>query len=108
MAVALALLLPVLALVVDQGLTFVLVKWVCASGTLKTFAVLPVMSLLMTGTGAVLGGTVALSLRAANTSGGRPRDSRYLLATMAVALNVLVALLILTAVLPRQLLSPCE
>jgi hypothetical protein len=108
MALALAFFLPMLALAIDQGLTVALVQWVCATGATKTLIIVPGMSLLLILTGTALGGTVVVSLHGANPEGGQPRDPRYFVALMAIALNVLVALLIVTAIVPRQMLSPCE
>jgi len=100
MALAIAFTLAPLALALDQGLTYVLVKWVCATGATRVLVLIPVMTLGMTVTGAVVGWSAMLAQRT--------RGPRYLVALLAVSLNVLFGLLILTAIAPRQLLSPCE
>jgi hypothetical protein len=108
MALAVALLFGPLALAFDQGLSYVLVKWACATGTTSVFGGIALIAVGMTAAGALSGWSLVLSLRAADGRGGTPRDPRYFMAIVGIALNALVALLIITAVVPRQLLSPCE
>ena len=108
MALAATLLLGPMALVLDQGLTYVLVKWVCATGATHVFGGIALIAVAMTAAGALCGWSLVLSLRAANGRGGWSRDPHYFMAIVGIALNMLIALLIITATIPRQMLSPCE
>ena len=108
MALGAALLLAPLAWVFDQGGSYALVKWVCATGSKDVLTAIAVIALCMTGAGAVCGGTVLFGLQGAAPDGARPRDPRYFLAVVAVAFNAIIALLIITATMPRYVLSPCE
>ena len=108
MALAAALFLGPLALALDQGLTYVLVKWTCAAGTANVLSGIALVAVAITVTGALCGGATVLSLQGRYGRGEAARDPRYFLAVVGIVLNVLVALLIMTALAPRQLLSPCE
>ena len=108
MALAAALLLGPLAWAFDQGASYALVKWVCATGSKDVLTGIAVIALSMTGAGAVCGGTLLIGLRGAAPDGGHAQDPRYFLAVVAVAFNALIALLIVTATMPRYVLSPCE
>jgi hypothetical protein len=105
MALAFALLLPVVALIVDEGATYTLVRWVCATGATGALAVLPLVTLGMTVAGAVIGSAAMLSYRASTSP---PYQSRLIVATLAVGMNVLCGLVIVAAIFPRQMLGPCE
>jgi hypothetical protein len=108
MALAAALLLAPLAWAFDQAASYALVKWVCATGAKDALTGIAVIALCMTAAGGVCGGTMMLGLRGAAPDGGRRDDPRYFLAVVAVAFNAIIALLIITATMPRYVLSPCE
>jgi hypothetical protein len=108
MALAAAFFLAPLALAFDQGMTYALVKWACATGSGNVLTGIAVIGVAMTAAGAMSGWATLFALRGADPNGGRRRDPRYFMAVVSIGLNALVALLILTAVIPRGVLSPCE
>ena len=95
-----AFLLAPAAWVFDQGLSYPLVKWACATGRADVLTAIAVIALSLTGSGLVLG--------VAALKGGAPRPSGRFVAILGIGFNVLVALLIVTALIPRYVLSPCE
>lgn len=107
MALAAALLLGPLAWALDQGASYALVKWVCASGAKNLLTALGVVALGMTVAGLLCGWSTVAALRG-NPEGGQARDPRYFMGVVAIALNALIALLIIVASMPRYILNPCE
>jgi hypothetical protein len=97
-----------LAWAFDQSLSYALVKWVCATGHKNVLTVISLAALAMTGAGGRLGWVQLQRLRDAREDGGRQPDRSYFLAVVAIGFNVLIALLIVTAAVPRFILSPCE
>ena len=92
----------------DQGLSYMLVKPVCTAGGRDVLTVISVAALAMAGAGGYTGWRCFAQLRGATDDGGRLVDRSYFMAVVGISLNVLVALLIVTAGVSRFLLSPCE
>ena len=98
-----------LAWAIDQGVGYAVMKPVCAGGARPLLLLLSAACLGLTAIGGGYALRVARRLRAtAAEDGGRHRDRDYFLAIVAVALNALVALLVVTAAIPQLLVSPCE
>lgn len=105
----LAFFLAPLAWTLDEGLSYVLVKPVCGGG--YPAPVLLVVSLVafgMSAGGAWLGWSSFQQVRSADEHGGTPLDRRYFIALVAIGFNLLIALLVINAAIPRVILSPCE
>jgi hypothetical protein len=92
----------------DQLLSYALVKPVCALGHGQYLAVLPVAALALVVAGAMAGWRCLRLLPDADTEGGRRVDRSRFMAVVAISLNGLIALLILTAATSPFILSPCE
>jgi len=91
-----------------QGAGYAVVKPVCAGGNPYVLGLIALVGLMVTGAGAWLAWRRSSSLRAvAVDNGGRDIDRSHFLAMIAVALNALIALLIITT-LASQLWSRCE
>jgi hypothetical protein len=88
---------------------YALVKWACSREQVFVLTLVAIVTFAMTCGGAWLGWTLLLKVRdTADEGGARPIDRSYFMAVMAIALNVLLALLILVSALPQAVLSPCE
>ena len=92
----------------DLFTSYALVKPVCASGSKNLLTLVAVGALVMVMTGAWLARSCLVRLRDASEEGGRTIDRSYFMATGAMALNVLIAILIVTLTIHRFILSPCE
>jgi hypothetical protein len=103
-----ALLAGPAAVALNQFSGYVLVKWVCASGHKNVLTAISLMTLLLAATGAWAGWTCRDRLRDANEQGGRVIDRSYFVATVAIGLAAITALLIAVQAFPRFVLSPCE
>jgi hypothetical protein len=103
-----SLLAAPLAWIVDQGLGYPLVKWVCATGNTYVLPGIGVVALGITVGGGWLGWSSFVRLRGASEDGGRKDDRSYFLALVAIGFNVLIAVLVLTAGIPPFVLGPCE
>jgi hypothetical protein len=93
---------------VNQLAGYALVKPVCRADAIATLVILPVVALLITVAGAAVAWSQALKLRHADLTGERTEDRSLTLAVSGVALNALIALLILTSASAPAFLSPCE
>jgi hypothetical protein len=98
-----------LAFGLNLQIGYALVKWACSRD--QTFVLSLVAGITLTGAlaGAWLGWFCLVKVRdAAEEEGGRLIDRSYFMAVVAVGLNLLLALLIVTSSVPQFLLSPCE
>lgn len=82
------------ALLIDQGLGYPLVKPACAAGTQMMLVAVSALALVV-----ALSGALAGRARLAD---------RPFVATIGIGLNVLVAGFIVFATIPQFVLSPCE
>lgn len=106
---AAGILLAPFAWLLDMQISYSMVKWACEHDRREVLLALPIGSLTLIGVGGWLCWSAWTRLRGeAHESGGRPIDRSYLLALSGLALNALFGLLILTSLVPRYFLSPCE
>jgi hypothetical protein len=98
-----------LAWAIDQGVGYAVMKPVCAGQARPLLLLLSAACLGVTAIAGAYALRVGRRLHAtAAEDGGRHRDRDYFLAILAVALNALVALLVVTAAIPQLVVSPCE
>ena len=81
---------------------------VCRADSVGTLVILAVGALLVTVAGAAVAWSHALQLRHADLTGERTEDRSLMLAVSGVALNALLALLIITSAFASAFLTPCE
>lgn len=93
---------------VNQLAGYALVKPVCRADAAGTLVILAATALLITVAGAALAWSQALKLKNADLTGERTEDRSLMLAVSGVALNALLALLIVTSASAPAFLSPCE
>jgi hypothetical protein len=96
-----------LAWTVDQGLGYPLVKWACANGDRGVLLVIHAVAMVLTVTGAWLGWVLLTRARQGDDGGGRPVDWSVFLAWLAIGLNVIVALAIVSAAVPQSVIDTC-
>jgi hypothetical protein len=92
----------------NQLAGYALVKPVCRADAVGTLVILAAVAMLFTAAGAAVAWSHALKLRHADLKGERPEDRSLMLAVSGVALNALLALLIITSASAPVFLSPCE
>jgi hypothetical protein len=98
-----------LAFAINLQIGYALVKWACSREQTFLLPLVSVLALALTAWGAWLGWTCLVKVRAAaNEEGGRLIDRSYFMAVVAIGLNALLALWILTTMFPQAVLSPCE
>lgn len=103
------LLIAPLAWLFDLQASYSLVKWACQHDRRWVLFALPCVSLTAVAIGTGISGSSIARLRPqAQEDGGGRTDRTYLLALAGLTLNVFFALLILTSLVPRYVLSPCE
>ena len=108
-ALAVGLLLPPLAWLLDMQVSYSLVKWACANDRQWILFVMPACSLtLIAATTLMSWQTLRHTDLSARDEGGRPIHRSHLLAVSGLALSILFGLLIFISLVPRALLSPCE
>jgi hypothetical protein len=93
---------------INQGVGYAVMKPVCAGAATHVLWSIALVALVITAAGVWLGWRCLRQLRAATEDGGRPADRSYFLAIVGMSFNVLIALLIVTSLVPQFLLSPCE
>jgi hypothetical protein len=92
----------------NQLAGYALVKPVCRTDAVGMLVMLAVAALLITVAGAAVAWSHALRLRHADLKGAGTEDRSLMLAVSGVALNILLAVLILTSASAPAFLSPCE
>ena len=92
----------------NQLAGYALVKPVCRADAVGTLVILAAAALLITVAGAAVAWSHALKLRHADPKGARIEDRSLMLAVSGLALNALLALLIITSASAPAFLSPCE
>lgn len=102
-------LLPPFAWLLDLQVSYAMLKWTCEHDRRALILLMPLGSLALVALGAGLSWTCWRDLRGrAQGDGGRMEDRSYFLALAGLAMSAVFALLILTSITPRYLLSPCE
>jgi hypothetical protein len=108
MLVASVLLAPA-AWLLDVQISYATVKWACEHKTRVLLLAFPAGSLALVALSGWMAWSSWNTLRSvASGEGGRMEDRSYFLALAGLGLSAVFALLILTSVLPRVLLNPCE
>jgi hypothetical protein len=103
-----AVLLAPAAGALDLLVSYALVKPACAQGNENLLTLVSVGAFVMVIAGGWLAWSCLARLREATEEGGRTIDRSYFMAVGAIALNALMAILIVTFVVHRFVLSPCE
>ena len=104
-----ALLLAPLAWLLDLQISYALVKWSCAHDRPEVLLLVSLGSLALIGGAAWLSWSALRILRGdGRLEGGRMEDRSYFLALAGLAMSGIFALLVVTSLAPRYLLSPCE
>jgi hypothetical protein len=87
---------------------YALVKWACGTGHTFVLTAIDGAMLALASAGAWVGWRCRNRLQGANEQGGRIIDRSYFVASIAVGLAVINALLIALQAYPHFVLSPCE
>jgi hypothetical protein len=99
---------PPVAWALDETISYALVKPVCFANARFALTAINGAALLLVIAGALVGRACLVRAREGIDDGGRRIDRSYFMAVVAIAFNVLVALLIVFATIPHFVLSPCE
>jgi hypothetical protein len=92
----------------NQLIGYSLVKPACAASAGPALTVVSAGALVLVGAGIWTAWSSLLRLRGADEEAAIPEARSYFMAILALALNLLIATLIVTAAVPPFLLSPCE
>jgi hypothetical protein len=103
-----AVLLAPAAGALDLLISYALIKPACAQGNANLLTLVSAGAFVMVIAGGWLGWSCLARLREATEEGDRTIDRSYFMAMGAIALNVLMGILIVTFVVHRFVLSPCE
>jgi hypothetical protein len=97
------------AWIVNQGIGYAVMKPVCSAADVSALWLIGSFAFILAGAGAWTAARCLLALRDdAIDEGGRVIDRNYFVAVVAVGVDALIAILIVTSVIPQFLLSPCE
>jgi hypothetical protein len=104
-----AILLAPFAWLLDMQISYAMVKWACEHDRRELLLLMPLGSLMLVGVAAAMSWSTLKRVKAnAVEDGGHTEDRSYFLAIAGIGMSALFALLILTSVVPRYVLSPCE
>jgi hypothetical protein len=104
-----AIVLAPFAWLLEMQISYSMLKWACEHDRRGVILLMPVGSLGLVGIAGAMAWSCWARLRGqATDDGGRKEDRSYFLALAGLAMSALFALLILSAIAPRILLSPCE
>jgi hypothetical protein len=104
-----AVLLAPFAWLLEMQISYAMTKWACENDRRDLILAMPVGSLALVSLAGWMAWSCWTKLRhSAQEEGGRMEDRSYFLALAGLAMSGIFALLILTAVVPRYVLSPCE
>ncbi len=93
----------------NQGLGYAVMKPVCKSADVSVLWLIGAFTFALTCLGAWAATRCLLMLReGATDEGGSVIDRSYFVAIAAIGMNGLIAILIVTSVIPQFLLSACE
>jgi hypothetical protein len=97
------------AWILNQGIGYAVMKPVCNRADVVVLWLIGAMTFVLACVGAWVAARCFLLLRdKATDEGGRVFDRSYFLAIVAIGMDSLIAILIVTSVIPQFLLSPCE
>ena len=97
-----------IAWILNQGIGYAVMKPVCRDADVSALWLIGGLTFVLACLGAWTATRCMLMLRGANDAGGRVIDRSYFVAIVAIGMDSLIALLIVTSVIPQFLLSPCE
>jgi hypothetical protein len=103
-----AVLLAPAAGALDLLISYALIKPACAQGNANLLTLVSAGAFVMVVCGGWLAWSCLVRLREATEEGDRTIDRSYFMAIGALALNALMGILIVTFVVNRFVLSPCE
>ena len=103
-----AVLLGPAAGALDLLVSYALIKPVCLQGNANLLTLISAGAFVMVVGGGWLAWSCLVRLREATEEGDRTIDRSYFMAIGALALNMLMGILIVTFVVHRFVLSPCE
>jgi hypothetical protein len=93
----------------DLQISYAIVKWACENDRRSVVMAMPLGSLAVVALGAWMSFSSWAKLRhTAIDEGAHMEDRSYFLALAGLGINAIFALLILTSIVPRYFLSPCE
>lgn len=102
-------LLAPLAWLLDMLVSYAMVKWTCEQGYRTALLLVPIGSLALIAAATTMSWSCWTKLRGdADQHGARMVDRSYMLALAGLSMNAIFALLIVTSLVPRLVLSPCE
>jgi hypothetical protein len=97
------------AWILNQGVGYAVVKPVCSRADVSVLWVIGACAFILASLGAWTAARCLLLVRdEAKDQGGRVMDRSYFVAIVALGMDALIAVLIVTSVIPQFLLSPCE
>lgn len=97
-----------LAVALNMGAGYALVKWSCATGHAGVLTAISAAALAVALAGAWAGWRCREQLRDATEYGGRIVDRSYFVALVGIGLSLLTALVVVMQAYPHFVLSPCE
>ena len=97
-----------LAWALRELVSYALVRPSCVSGTIQWLLLTAAATLALTVSGALAGRMCLVHSGGRSDDGGSASDRAWFMATVAVSLDLLVALLIVVSVVSELVLSPCE
>ena len=103
-----AMLAGPVALALNLGVGYALVKWACAGDHGLVLTALAAVSMALALAGTWVGWSCRAQLAGANEHGGRIVDRSYFVAIVAVGFSLMNALLIVMQAYATVVLSPCE
>ena len=103
-----ALIAGPLAWALRQLVSYALVRPSCAVGSAKWLLLIAAAMLLLTLSGAAAGRVCLVRSGARGGDAGSAGERAWFMATVAVGLDLLIALLIVVSVVSELVLSPCE
>ena len=93
----------------NQGIGYAVMKPVCSHADVAVLWLIGAFTLVLACVGAWTAARCLLMLRdRATDEGCGVRDRSYFVAIVAIGMNSLIAVLIVTSVIPQFFLSPCE
>ncbi len=97
------------AWLIDLQVSYVAVKWACATGRHDVLLLVPLGSLAVIGMSGWLSWSCWRMLRDhSDLDGARMEDRSYFLALAGLGMSAIFGVLVLVSLAPRYLLSPCE
>ncbi len=97
------------AWILNQGVGYAVMKPVCSSANVYVLWLIGAFTFILASVGAWAASRCLLALRdGATDEGGGVIDRSYFVAIVAIGMDSLIAILIVTSVIPQFLLSPCE